>query len=341
MRTLLLGSVLVVAVHGVCLADSNTQALPADYDRALLLIHSFSGAGNELDVAMRLAEKLSKSHPGQGYSETLKAEAMSTWQLDQRGEPASVRMQVIALADQALRLNPRLAQAHVARARALVRASDYVEAYRSVDAALKLDPNLNGAMFMRAEIFRRTGMVAEAETWYLKFIDATADQRRKANGYYWLAKAYQDALLRDPSQRSALLPKVRTAFESMLKLDPNSAYSNVNYAVFLNAEAVDFGAAESYAQKALSIMEFPMARYHLAIARYQNLYLGDLRASELRAAIKQVHESTGISLEEAVEFVSQCAGMRARLQSVQQRAFNDAAFISADSQRYLNTGCRG
>jgi tetratricopeptide (TPR) repeat protein len=332
---------LLVAVHGVCIADSNTQALPADYQRALLLIHTFSGAGNELDVAMQLAEKLSTSQPGQGYSETLKAEALSTWQLDQRGGPTSVRIHVIALADQALRLNPKLAQAHVARARALVRASDYVEAYRSIDAALKLDPKLNGAMFLRAEIFRRTGMVADAETWYLKFIDATADQRRKSNGYYWLAKAYQDGASRDPSQRSLLLPKARTAFESMLKLDPDGAWGNVNFAVFLNSEAVDFGAAEQYAQKALGIMEFPMARYHLAIARYQKLSLRDLRASELREAIRQVHESTGISLEDAVGFVTHCLGMRARLQSVQERALNDAPFMSADSQRYLNTGCRG
>lgn len=341
MRKLLWETILLLAVHGVCIADSNTQALPADYQRALLLIHTFSGAGNELDVAMQLAEKLSNSHPGQGYSETLKAEALSTWRLDQRGGPTSVRMQVIALADQALRLNPRLAQAHVARARALVRASDYVEAYRSVDAALKLDPNLNGAMFMRADIFRRTGMTAEAEAWYLKFIGATADEKRKSNGYYWLAKTYQDAASRDPSQRSLMLPKARAAFESMLKLDPDGARDNVNYAVFLNSEAVDFDAAERYAQKALSIMDFPMARYHLAIARYQKLSLRDLRASELRAAIRQVHESTGISLEDAVEFVSPCVGMRARLQRVQARVLNDAAFMSADSQRYLNAGCRG
>jgi tetratricopeptide (TPR) repeat protein len=341
MRKLLLEAILLLAAHGPCIADSNTQALPADYQRALLLIHTFSGAGNELNDAMQLAEKLATSHPGQGYSETLKAEALSTWQLDQRGGPTSVRMQVIALADEALRLNPKLAQAHVARARALARASDFVEAYRSVDAALKLDPNLNGAMFMRADIFRRTGMVAEAETWYLKFIDATADQRRKSNGYYWLAKTYQDGLSRDPSQRSVLLPKARTAFESMLKLDPDGAYSNVNFAVFLNAEAVDFGAAERYAQKALSIMDFPMARYHVAIARYQKLSLRDLRASELREAVAQIRDSTGISIEDAIEFVSPCLGMRARLQNVQTRTQNDAPFLSADSQRYLNMGCRG
>src|SRR6185503_8777115 len=98
MRKLLLETILLVAVHGVCIADSNTQALPADYQRALLLIHTFSGSGNELDVAMQLAEKLSISHPGQGYSETLKAEALSTWQLDQRGGPTSMRMHVIDLA---------------------------------------------------------------------------------------------------------------------------------------------------------------------------------------------------------------------------------------------------
>jgi len=341
MRKLLLEAILLVAIHGVCIADSNPQSPPADYQQALLLIHSFSGAGNELDVAMQLAERLSTTHWRRYYSETLKAEALSTWQLDQRGGPTSVRMQVISLAELALSLNPKLAQAHVARARALAKAGDFVEAYRSVDAALTLDPNLSGALFMRADIFRRTGMVAEAEKWYLKFIDATPDERRKANGYYWLAKAYQDALFRDPSQRSELLPKARTAFESTLKLDPDGAYTNVNYAVFLNSEAADFSAAERYAQKALSIMDFPMARYHLAIARYQKLSLRDLRASELRGEIKQVRESTGISLDDAVQFVSHCAGMKTRLQSVQERAQNEAKFISADSQRYLNTGCRG
>ena len=340
MRKLLLTTVLAVA-HGLGIADSDTSVLPADYQRALHLIHAFSGAGSELSDAMQLAEKLASSHPGRGYSEVLKAEALSTWQLDQRGGPTAVRMHVIALADEALRLNPKLAQAHVARARALLRASDYEQANASINAALELDPGLAGAIFLRADMFRRTGMVEWAETWYLKFIDATPDRSRKSNGYYWLAKAYQDAASRDPSQRKQMLGKARDAFESSLELHPGGAWGNVNYAVFHNAEGVDFAVAERYAQKALSIMEFPMARHHLAIARYQQLSRGTLRASELRDAIRQIEQSTGVSLEDAVQFAGGCVGMRGRLQSVQERTRNDARLMSADSARHLDAGCRG
>ncbi|MFY9317027.1 MAG: tetratricopeptide repeat protein [Burkholderiales bacterium] len=320
----LLPGILFVVLIGLANGQSTRESLPEDYQRALQLIHAFSGSGDQLAVAMQLAEKLSSSHPKGGYSETLRAEALSTWRLSQQGQPAELRAQIIALADQALLLNPKLAQAHVARARALLRASEYDQANKSVDAALELDPTLNGAMFIRAEIFRRTMQLPEAEAWYLKFIAATPDRPRQSNGYYWLAVAYRDAAAREQSQRGSLIARARTAYEKMLELDPDGAWKNVNYAIFLNNDAGDFNAAEKYAQKALSIMEFPMARYHLAIARYQKLVPGmnamDERA--LRQAIAQVHESTGVSFEDALKFARSYqtySGIQARLQSIQVR----------------------
>src|SRR5262249_15820395 len=113
---------LLLAVGNISYAASKSESPPEEYQRALQLVHSFTGSGNQLAVGMQLGERLSTSHPNGGYAETLRAEALSTWRLNQEGQPAELRAHILALTDQALRLNPTLAQAHVARARALLRA---------------------------------------------------------------------------------------------------------------------------------------------------------------------------------------------------------------------------
>ena len=321
-------------------ANSN-EATSNSYEAALDLIHAFSGSGNELDRAMGIAKELAISQPKSGYAQTLIAEMLSTWELSQDGEPETLRTKIIKLTEEALRLNPRLAQAYVARARAVLRAAKYDEANKANDTALALDPNLVGAMFIRAEIFRRTGRVLEAETWYLKFIDSTPSRTRRSNGYYWLGVMYQNAVSSQSSNRSAMLGKARGAYEKMLELDPDGAWKNVNFAIFLNDDAEDFVAAERYAQKALSVMEFPMARYHLAIARYQKI-LGSMDKMDngsLKDAIGQVHASTGVSLTDAIRFSNPWPEIRTRLQKVQARLslsfFNQSRTteLAADMER--------
>jgi Tfp pilus assembly protein PilF len=49
----------------------------------------------------------------------------------------------------------------------------YQEANAAIDAALELDREYSGAVFLRAEVFRRTGAIAEADKWYRRFIDGT------------------------------------------------------------------------------------------------------------------------------------------------------------------------
>jgi tetratricopeptide (TPR) repeat protein len=299
----------------------STEAASTRFEVGLDLIHAFSGSGNELDEAMRIASELAISQPQSGYAETLTAEMLSTWELSQDGKPETLRAEIIKLTEEALRLNPQLAQAYVARARAVIRASKYDEADKAIDAALTLDPNLAGAIFIRAEIFRRTGRDSEAATWYLKFIDSTPSRTRRSNGYYWLGKTYQDAASRQSSERSILLGKAREAYEKMLEIDPDGAWKNVNFAIFLNSDVEDFVAAERYAQHALSIMEFSMARFHLAIARYQQILasMGQMDGKSLDEAIRQVQATTGVSLTDAITFSSTWPGIRERLQRVQAR----------------------
>ena len=287
---------------------------PKEYEAALDLIHAYSGAGDELTRAREIIKKLATSHPKGGYAQTLTAEAMSTWHLDQRGQPPEMVANILKLTEEAIRLNPGLAQAHVARARALVRSGAYDDAERAVDAALKLDPALAGAYFLRAEIFRRTSRPAEAENWYLKFINATPSPTRKSNGYYWMAIGYQQAPSKTPAERASALQKARGAYEKMLEFDPKGAWKNVNYAIFLNNEVGDFDAAERYANRALDIMDFPMARYHLALARYQKLPLDD---PGLRGAVEKVAKSTGVTLADASGFSQRYAFIGPRMQKLQ------------------------
>lgn len=310
----------------VSVAAGAAQSLPERYEEALDLIHAFSGAGNELERAMAIAASLEESDPGKGYGHALMAELISSWHLQQDGTPHSTYRQVMELATEALRMNPRLAQAHVARARALLRASQYDDANREIDNAFAIDADLVGAMFLRAEIMRRTSRDKEAEGWYLKFIEATTSRTRKSNAYYWLARTYQDTAWEKPNRWPELIPKARGAYEKMIELDPDGAWKNVNFAIFLNHQAGDFDAAEHYAARALSIMEFRMARNHLAIARYQKIgaSMAGLDEATLRARLDAVHASTGISFQQAVEFGRSYTGIRGRLSRIQARLTRSA-----------------
>ena len=279
------------------------EAARKQFLEALDLVHAYTGAGDEMRRAMTMAEDLAQAQPDSGYSQALQAEALSTWQLNQRGQPEELRNHVIQLADEALRLNPKLALGHVAKGRAYVRASMLDEARAEVDAALKLDPKFSGAIFLRAEVYRRSGNLEMGDAWYRKFIASTSSQARKSNGYYWIGKMYDDAAWDNKADAPKLIPKARAAYQQGVDVNPDSAWGNVNFAIFLNEQG-DFDAAEKYALKALAISEFPMARYHLAAARFQRVWStkeGKERGV-LQKAVDDVAESSGVSLDGAMSF---------------------------------------
>lgn len=311
---LLLASTLWLAPFSTS-ADDGARA---KFDQAVELVHAFSGAGTQLQQAMQIAESLSATHPQSGFAQTIWAEALSSWRLSQNGEPEQLRNQIIDLCEEALRLNPKLALAHVAKARAQLRASQYEEAEQSIGAALDLDTRSSGAMFLRAEIFRRTGKLADGEEWYRKFIDAVPIASRQSNAYYWLGTMYADAAWDDPTDAAALNAKARTAYERMVELDPNGAWKNVNFAVFLNSSVADFVAAEKYSRNALAQMEFPMARFHLAAAKYQQLWtrIASIDDAGLKNGVEQIQAETRVDLESALQFPPFGKHIRRRLQDL-------------------------
>ncbi len=306
-------------------ATTQDSASEKRFRDALSLIHSYSGAGDELSRAMEAAQSLSQSDPASGYSQTLLAEMLSTWELGQDGKPDELRIEIIELADEALRQDASLAQAHVAKARTYARASMLLEAETEIAKALAMDPQLESAIFQQAEIYRRSGNVAKADVWYRNFIAATEAPARKSNGYYWLGKMHHDfAYSLEGQQRDIYLSSARNAYQHMVDLDPKGPWKLVNFAIFLNGYVADFDAAELYAQKALSVMEFPMARYHLAAARYQMLEskAAKLDANTLQTEIARVAASTQVSLEQAIAFRAFSTVIVSRLSDLQGRSIN-------------------
>jgi tetratricopeptide (TPR) repeat protein len=311
------------ALHEATFAANQDTAV-RDFREAIDLVHAFSGNGSEMQRAMEKARALFRSQPTSGYAQTIMAEALSSWEIDQAGEPAAVRDEVLRLADEASRLNPRLAEPYVAKARALLRASAYADAQRSIDAAIALDPLLSGTMFLQADLFRRNDKPAEADEWYRKFIVATPHSARKANGYYWLGYMYHHAALRRTvPEREAIVAKAREAYEQSLVVNPGGAWITVNFAIFLNDMTTDFDAAEHFAQKALGMMEFPMARYHLAAARYQRLYEKHrlLSVPQMRQGVAEVAKTTDVSLQQAMGFRSFSGKIRTNLTELQMLVF--------------------
>ena len=253
--------------------------------------------------------------------------ATVTWRLNQEGKPDELFRQIMALTDEALRLNPSLAEAHVPRARALLRAGKEEEAKAAIDSALALDPRLTGAFFLRAEVFRRRMQLAQAESWYLKFIDGTPSAARRSNAYYWMAYMYETAAWKEPRQWTAHITKARGAYEKMVEFDPRGAWKLVNFAAFLNDEAADFPAAEKYARRALDVMDFPAARYQWAFARYQALQAEIPKMSDatLKTACEDISQATGVTLDEAITQSSRYRAISGRLEIVRARLAPRAA----------------
>lgn len=296
-------------------------APPAAYARAIDLVHADNGTGRMMDQAARIAQDLRRSHPSGGYAEAILAEALSTWALDDGGNPESTRREVLALADAALKLNPRLADAHVARARALARADQFDQARASWQAALAIQPDSAGATFVQADALRRQQLEEEAEPVYLRFIALAGHPARKANGHAWIARSFEAVANRSPSRRTAAIARARQAHADGVALDPLGPWRLVNFAIFLNTLGDDPVTAEAVARKALDQMEFPMARYHLAAARFLQL----LRAPEgspaplLADAVRGIENETGVGLSQAIAFQGFSSDLELRLRALQAR----------------------
>lgn len=270
---------------------------------ALNLVHVFSGAGNELDRAAKIAVQLAKTYPKSGMSETIRAELLATEDLQSDDISKQIYNRVIALTNQAIAFDKTLASAYVVRARALLKAKKLEDANADIALALQYEPQNASAYFLLADIKRRGGDFAKAVDGYQKFIDLTPDSARKSNGHYWLYETYMNWSYKEPTRRQELIDKAGESSKASVDLDPKSAWKNVNYAVFLNGRTDRFVEAQRYAENALKAMDFPMGRMHLAAAMYQQLgqKTATLSKKNIAEQQKMIAMRTGLTLEQAID----------------------------------------
>jgi hypothetical protein len=294
------------------------------FNEALELIHSGTSEGSdeELYQAMIIAEELAGSNPLSGFSQVLQAELQSIFVLAEYYEDIELQQQIFSLTDEALRIDSRLAQAHVARARANANSRKFMEAEEEIQTAFRIQPQLPSAIFVQADIFRLSNHSMPAWTWIRRYIELVQSPRQKANAYQWLGNMWRDYAYHPQAvNREMHLTMAKVAYRSSIDLRPNDAGRLIVFAAFLNEYPADFTAAESYAIKALAIQESPMARYHLAAARYQALQAraSVIDARALQESITEIGTSTGILLDEAVDYPGFRDVISVRLTRLQRR----------------------
>jgi len=303
------------------------------FQTAMDLIHSHVGGGDErwqdpklsenLMKAMQVADELAKSDPLSGYSQAIGGELISIWRLRDDGRPIEAQQDALMLTENALRIAPRLAQAHVAKARIYAKAGRHQEATEAIQHAFEIDPQLDSAMFVQADIYRLSGNRAKAEEWIQYFIEATPQPVQKANGHEWLGRIYRDTAYKpEPYNRDVDLMLAKSHFRTSINLDPKDPWRLVNFAAFLNEYAADFAGAEKYAAQALAIEDIEPAHYELAAARYQSLQskAEGMDVQSLRGAIVEIEHSTGLSLDELVKSGDFREVVRLRLVRLQRKA---------------------
>lgn len=279
------------------------QPEPSSYREAIELIHAYSGSGDELKRARELASDLHQARPGDGYAEALVAEAVSTWEIDQDGSPADMATFAVQSADEAIRLNPRLALPHLAKARVFIRTGRHGDAANEIAVANQREPGNDTGIFLRADLMRRVGNFHEAEEGYRKFIQLTPAAARKSNGYHWLGQAYVESSEQDPRNIESDIANAKLAYAEMVRLDPTAPWKAEDFAKFLNDEGHDYAAAEQYAKKALSIRDFQEARQQLAVAQYLQLFtrMKAMDDRQVAAEAGKIEQATGQSIDDAID----------------------------------------
>lgn len=282
-----------------------TDGCPAAYEKLLDMVHTQWGSNETNSKILSSAQDLSKSYPKTGCSQVILAEIISTWLVNTDGNPREQRITGLHLADEALGLNPRLAQAHVSKARLLIKSADIPRATDEIEAALKINSRLAGALFIKAELLRRTSQFEESEKWFLQFIGATPSSDRKANGYFAIGDMWDDlawASRSDPHTKKMLLDRAKPAMRKYVELRSSSIRANLNYAAFLNALPEDYEGAERHAKKALELGDGFRARYYWAAALYQRLLSKSAGMNEVEIinASNDIFKLTTVSLDEAL-----------------------------------------
>lgn len=163
---------------------------------------------------------------------------------------------------EALRINPNLFEAYLARGYVYLFEKNLPKAKKMVDAMNRLKPQDTDTKLLLAEIAQREKKYDEAVRLAQEVIEESKEKRLKMGAYGILDQIYNIRKEYGLAEKSYL---------AQLELSPHSPWVKVNYSAFL-LERGNYDKAIDLAKAALSEMNFGMARYTLARAYYKKAF---------------------------------------------------------------------
>jgi predicted Zn-dependent protease len=253
-----------VALAAPLILCANTDpSVVADCDRAQKLLNNFAGKRAQLEEARNLIMSvLARDRDyAPAYVALSRLERKAAYQGYDNYSAEGLRRSE-KFAAHALKLDPRSSAAYFALASAEMAERDFDRARASIDSAEQLGARPAAVRGARAEIALdesdpKTALRLMKDT--LSSKDATADDR--AGAYSIMVQIYQAAGAVDDADR---------AYQELLKLRPDDAWTHGNYADFLlQHDRVDDAIRQ--AERAVQLMRYPaglmtLSRAYLAKA---------------------------------------------------------------------------
>jgi len=228
------------------------------YRETIHLLNKFGGNRSNLEEVYGMIKGLAERNPDSGYPIVAFAELRYTQAL---GGDSSYS-EALSVAQQALEIDPKIADAYVIVAKVLINNNNYHGALAAARRAIGLAPDSPEAMFAMARAAEVLKRYDESEHWYRKCISSHTDNVRQSNIYGWLGTMLATKIPADIE--GATLAKIKAAD---LVFD-TGAWKVRNAAHHLLMNTDQFDLAIYYAEQALSLANFRAARWDLGLAEY-------------------------------------------------------------------------
>lgn len=246
------------------------------YQEAADLIQTWTGSGDHLHRAFAILVDLAQRNPRSAYPLAGLSEIKYRLYQNDQGAPG----EVVELADRAVRLDPRNADAQVIYAKIMLDQGQVDAAARAAEQAIRLAPDKPEAMFTKASLARHAHRFDEAEGWYRKTIEHLSHKQRKSNVYFHMGTMFDKKERKTPAD----IEKAADAFVNAAELADGSIPVLHATANFLTRNTERYDEAIGYLNRALKIGNYESGRVVLGLAQFYKWGHATLQPEKYRDA---------------------------------------------------------
>lgn len=237
------------------------------YDKAMKLAESYRGDSIVLLEAIKILDEIGKTNPKNKYFLTayskiiLSSGYISGYNYE---EKALVKSKLYA--DRAISSDPKFYDAYYYGFFPYLYSNELDTAKRIISLAEQLQPKSPKTYLLHAYLANKEKRYSDAIEYASKSIENEQDKKNTRNQIRILIEAYK---------KKEKYEIVDYLYKKIMDIEPNTAWEKFNYGSFQYYYMKDYDKSIEYCKKALSIMEFDLAKEVLGKAYYKkahNLY---------------------------------------------------------------------